>query len=159
VRLAGCVKESDTVTAVDDAEITITRLNSPIPRVFRTSTRANGCYEVLVDPGTVGIDGEVTPAEYELTVQPGADTGLPFYRELMVVEDLEILTHDIQLYEPELVYGIVRDPNGAPLANVILAFYSTELGLPDEPVLVGVVSTLDGIRAGEFVLPVPIPPE
>jgi len=159
VRLAGCVKEDDTVTPVANADLTITRLNSPIPRVFRTSTRADGCYDVLVDPGTVDADEVLTAAEYELTVQPGADTGLPFYRELMLVLEERILTHDIQLYEPELVYGMVRDPNGMPLANVIIAFYSLELGLPDEPVLVGIVSTLDGIRAGEFVLPVPIPRE
>jgi hypothetical protein len=155
VRLAGCVFEDDNTTRVPDAEITLTRLDSAIPRVFRTVTTSDGCYDILVDPGTVDADEVLHRAEYELTVQPGADSGLPFFRELMIVET-DALTHDIQLYEPELVYGMVRDPYGLPLANAILAFYSTQLR-PDEPILVGVVSTLDGIRAGEFVLPVPVP--
>lgn len=159
VRLAGCVVESDGRTPVPNADVTLRRLDVPLPRIFTTTTQANGCYEDLVDPAIPAEDAQLQPALYELTVQPQANTGLPYFRQLIQIGESSVLDHDIQLYEPALVYGKVSDLNGMPLANVILAFYSLELGQPDEPVLVGVVSTLDGIRAGEFVLPVPVPPE
>jgi hypothetical protein len=156
VELAGCVHEFRSPEApVPGADVTLTRLDSPVPRVFRTITAANGCFRVRVDPGGTEPSGEYLPAEYELTVQPSADAGLPFFRELVQVFDGDQLNHNIELYEPKLVYGMVRDPNGMPLANVIIGFFSLELGDAGEAVLVGVVSTHGGSRAGEFVLPVP----
>ncbi len=158
VRVSGRLWEHGGVEPVTDAEITLSRVDAPLPRSFRTSVDANGRYAVDVDPGCLGDAGGLEPAVYELTVQPGEQTGLPLKRELIQVWDQPI-SHEIELYRPELVYGVVYDPFGAPLGDVVLAVYSLQLGEAAEPVLVGLVKTLTGPRAGEFVLPVPIPPE
>ena len=153
VWVGGCVT-SRAGARVTKAEVVFTRRNSPVPRRFETTTNSDGCYSVAVDPGYVDED-ELEPAEYELVIKPDVESGLPFFRKLMLVRDTTMSREDVELYEPAIVYGMVRDPMGMPLGNVIIAFYSLELD-PNEPLLVGVSQTLDGTRAGEFVLPVPL---
>ncbi|MBI3179057.1 MAG: carboxypeptidase regulatory-like domain-containing protein [Deltaproteobacteria bacterium] len=132
------------------------------PREYNTRTDGTGAFRLLVDPGgpTCSVDAAGTCtctntadtcAEYELVVEPA--TALAFYRELIYIGGVD-REHDVQLYRPTLAYGRVRDPGGVRLANVLLAFFSTELGDPDEPLLVGVAQTNSD---GEFVLPVPTP--
>jgi hypothetical protein len=144
--------------AVTDAEVVLTRQDAPVSRVFKTQVGADGRFSIEVDPGDYDEDNALVPAEYELLVQPtiGPDLPvLPRYRRLVQVYDGPVEL-PIELYQAELVYGIVRDPTGEPLSDATIAFYSLELA--DEPVLVGLVQTLSGSAAGEFVLPVPVPP-
>lgn len=147
VRLSGRVL-THAGRAVSRATVTARLRKGSIPRTFETTTMSGGYYDLDVDPGF----------SYEIVVQPDLGSGLPRYRKLIQVDDASVQEQDFSLCERELVYGRVYAPNGNPAANVVVAFYSLELGDNQDPMLVGVVQTLDGSRAGEFVLPVPVPP-
>ncbi len=134
--------------SVAGARIACRRRGSVTQRMFNTTSNESGYFEALVDPGT-----PEDPAVYELSVEPDLSSGLPRYFELMYVSDHDI-QNDIRLYEPTFLYGRVLTPESEPLAEVILAFYSRDLGDDGRPLLVGVVQSDFN---GEFVLPLPTP--
>ncbi len=133
---------------VGGARIVLTLRGSPTQREYTTTSASDGSYGIDVDPGTPGDE-----AEYEVFVDPERTTGLPRYHELLKVADTN-MTRELSLYAPTLVYGQVRDPGGEPLADVTVAFYSTELGDESKPLLVGLGQTSS---EGEFVVPLPTP--
>ncbi len=160
VSLTGVVR-SHTGTPVANAEVRLALRDAPTPREYTTRTDGSGGYRLLADPGgpscTADAAGTCTCvaagdecARYALSITP---TALAFYRELIYLGGAD-REHDVALYRPTLVYGKVRDPGGVRLQNAVLAFFSTELGAPDEPLLVGAADTN---ADGEFVLPVPTP--
>lgn len=120
--------------------------NAVTQRQFTTTAAADGSYTLAVDPSQ-----GTSSADYEVTVEPDQSSGLPRHRELLHVEH-EAVQHDIKLFAPSLVYGRVVDPNGAPLADVTIAFYSVDLGSAGQPLLVGLGKSTVG---GEFVVPLP----
>ena len=136
-------------SAVSGATVIVTRRGNPLlPREFSTTTASDGTYGLAIDPGDATAD-----AEYELTVQPDLKSRLPYYRELFRVGTTEVV-RDVQLYDATLAAGRVRDPGGAPLTEVIIGFYSVDLGSAQEALLVGIGRTND---LGEFVVPLPQP--
>ena len=129
------------------AHVVFTLQNKPlVQRQYATTTDTDGNYSVLVDPSRGG-----PPTEYEVVVEPDANSGLPRHRELLRV-DQQPVHHDMQLYAASLVYGRIMDPNGLPQSDVTIALYSAELGSAGQPLLVGLGKSTTG---GEFVIPLP----
>ncbi len=144
VRLFGHIASHDG-SPVDAARVVAKRAQ-PSQRTFSTTTLPDGSYELAVDPGS-----DAEPADYELVVEPDAASGLPRQRSRLRVGAGD-LQQDITLYRSTFVYGKVLDADGAPLAQVTIAFYSLELGSPTEALLVGLGQTN---ASGEFAVPLP----
>jgi len=129
---------------VPDARITFVRKKLATERSFSTTSDGDGNYALALDPGTT-----LSLAEYTLEVEPTHVSGLPRYKSLFNLGTTPLVYH-IYLYAPAFVYGIVRDAQETPVANVTLNFYA-ELG-SEKAVLVGVAQTL---KDGSFVLALP----
>ena len=145
VALSGTVYAFDG-SPVSGAIVTVSRRGVALQREFSITTASDGTYSLAIDPGDATAD-----AEYELTVQPDLTSRLPYFRELLRVGVTET-QHDVRLYDATLAAGRVCDPGGTPLADVVIAFYSVDLGTPQQPFLVGVGRTNE---LGEFVVPLP----
>ncbi|MBI5509241.1 MAG: hypothetical protein HY903_10860 [Deltaproteobacteria bacterium] len=144
VQLSGTVRAFDG-TPVTGAAFTLTRRGRALPREFSSATDGDGAFLLAVDPGD-----SLEDAEYELTIQPDLKSRLPYFRELIRIGTGDLL-HDVRLYDATLAAGRIRDPGGAPLANVVVTFYSPELAT-DQPRMVGVGRTNS---IGELVVPLP----
>jgi hypothetical protein len=147
VQLSGTVLAYDG-TPVPGASLTVTRQRVRLFREFTTATASDGTYALAIDPGDEEAD-----AEYELAVQPDVRSRLPYYRERFRVGTSEMV-RDVHLYDATLAAGRVQDPGGAPLAEVIIGFYSMELSSTPQALPVGIGRT-NGL--GEFVVPLPQP--
>ena len=145
VAITGIVAAFDG-SPVSGATLTVTRKNAALSRQFATTTGTDGSYALAIDPGD-----SLGDAEYEVTVQPSLQSRLPLFFERIRVSSAN-LQHDIRLYDSTLAAGHVLDPGGVALADIIIAFYSTDLGGPNMPLLVGVGRTNE---LGEFVIPLP----
>lgn len=145
--LSGTVRSADGQPVVD-AKISAKLRGSDVTRELKTSTGADGSYAIDVAPRRPGFE-----ATYEVWVEPQRTDGLPRHRELVKMQSGDT-QHDIRLHPATFVFGSVQTPGGEPAADVLLAFYSLDLGTQAEPLLVGVGQTNSN---GEFVVPVPTP--
>lgn len=133
---------------VEDARVVFRSRQAPVVREFITTSSVDGTYAVSVDPSV-----QESAAEYEVTVEPPPETGLPLLRQLVRVESADQVI-ELSLAESTFVFGEALDPDGRPIADALLLFFSRQLADDDTPVLVG--TALAGSN-GEFVLPLPVP--
>lgn len=133
---------------LEDARVVFRSRQAPVVREFITTSAADGTYTVLVDPSV-----QESAAEYEVTVEPPPETGLPLLRQLVRVESADQVI-ELSLAESTFVFGEALDPTGRPVADTLLLFFSRQLTDDDTPILVG--TALAGSN-GEFVLPLPVP--
>jgi len=115
-------------------------------REFTTQTDENGAYSITLAPL---LDPEQS---YEVVVEPPLNLGFPRFRQMLQLPLPQGRSHIVTLYRPSLVSGVVRGPDQAPLADVVVSLYSTELGTKEEPLLVGLGRSTE---QGQFVIALP----
>lgn len=131
---------------VPGARIVFTYPGEVVAREFTAHTGDNGAYAIALDPL---LDPE---ASYEVTVEPPLNLGFPRFRQFLRVPLPPGESHIVTLYRPSLVYGLIRGPDQNPVSEVVVSFYSTELGTEEEPLLVGLGRSTE---QGQFTIALP----